>query len=265
MNSKLTAALAIVVIVIIAAAAYIALSDDSDDTDDSKVVAPNDDEKNDDNKDDDNKDDRPRQANATTATTIEQLDAALKNGDDVTLGTDLEFTVGNHIVSKGNWDLTVPAGVESTLDLNGHSLSFVSTWGIKVFGKLTITGQGYVKNSYSVNSVVLGAAGSSDAELIIVDGTYSNEGDSECVLARDGAHVSIYGGDFSSIRPNVAYSNGFLLNLEDYSASTITVYGGTFHGFNPERGDNQVEGSYVADGYVSTDTGDSIYVVSKAS
>ena len=194
--------------------------------------------------------------------TIEDLYSALESGSAVRLDADITFTEVHKSSKNINWDLYVPAGAESELDLNGHTLNCVSTWGIKVFGKLTIYGDGKVINSNENNSVVVGSAGSADALLIIRGGYYDNIGDSETVLARDGGHVEIYDGTFTSKIPDVTYSNGCVLNIEDQSKSVILAYGGTYIGYDPSRGDNNSgHSTFVAEGYESVSVGDKTYTV----
>lgn len=198
-------------------------------------------------------------------TTCDELYSALEKGSDVVLDADMTFTE-NHFSFSRNWDLYVPEGTVSTLDLNGHSLTCGSTWGIKVFGDLTITGEGNVINKYNVNTVVAGAAKTPDAILRIYGGYYNNTGDSETILARDGSTVEIYGGTFTSRVPSVTYSNGCVLNIEDKSTSTILVYGGKFIGYDPATGDGATgRSTFVAEGYVSEMTSDKVFEVKKAS
>ncbi|MCQ2071278.1 MAG: hypothetical protein MJZ68_09125 [archaeon] len=197
--------------------------------------------------------------------TCDELYSALEKGSDVVLESDMVFTE-KHISLSRNWDLYVPEGTVSTLDLNGHSITCVSTWGIKVFGDLTIKGGGDVINRYTVNSVVAGAAKTSDAVLRIYGGSYNNLGDSETILARDGSSVEIYGGTFTSKVPSVTYSNGCVLNIEDKSTSKITVYGGRFLGYDPATGDGATgRSTFVAEGYVSEMISEKVFEVKKVS
>jgi hypothetical protein len=82
------------------------------------------------------------------------------------------------------------------------------------------------------------------------------------VLARDGGHVEIYDGTFTSKIPDVTYSNGCVLNIEDQSKSVILAYGGTYIGYDPSRGDNNSgHSTFVAEGYESVSVGDKTYTV----
>ncbi len=63
------------------------------------------------------------------------------------------------------------------------------------------------------------------------------------IYASGGAKIEIYGGTFNCKTPK------WTLNCEDNSGSTITVYGGSFYGFDPSNaktGDGEI---IVAEGY----------------
>lgn len=84
-------------------------------------------------------------------------------------------------------------------------------------------------------------------------------GIAEAVYVQNTGKVEIWGGTFSSNE-----TSGFVLNEYDATrdATDITVYAGTFVGFNPA--DNAAEGAgtnFVADSSVSQDNGDGTYTV----
>ena len=81
----------------------------------------------------------------------------------------------------------------------------------------------------------------------------------EAVYVTNTGKAEIHNGTFSSRE-----HDSFVLNKKDDSRETsdITVYGGTFTGFNPA--DNAAEGegtNFVAEGYVVVDNGDGTYTV----
>ena len=81
----------------------------------------------------------------------------------------------------------------------------------------------------------------------------------EAVYVTNTGKAEIHGGTFAS-----SEYDSFVLNKKDADreATDITVYGGTFVGFNPA--DNAAEGAgtnFVAEGYVVVDNGDGTYTV----
>ena len=159
-----------------------------------------------------------------------------------------------------NKDLDLPTAVvvdkEITLDLNYCNLSITEdTEGYGVFyvttgGHLTIEGEGIIngvgKNGWNI---VLWAYGGT---IVINGGTYTNIGAGsddhyDVIYASAGGSIVINDGTFYGQTP------AWILNLKDADRATsnITVYGGTFHGFDPAN--NAAEGkgtNFVADGYV---------------
>lgn len=67
------------------------------------------------------------------------------------------------------------------------------------------------------------------------------------VYATGGANVEIYGGFFKS---ECAWGGKYyVLNQNNTNPGTITVYGGTFVNYDPSTGDDNLGGSFVAEGY----------------
>ena len=197
------------------------------------------------------------------------VSAGLAKGTTVTLSEDYK-------VLKDNWaGINIPVGVESILNLNGHRFANEDNGktadaksALVVKGKLTINGDGEVfcegnterkpdvekQPSNTCISVLEGG------HLIINGGNYSvgTDVDKKCNATiyveniGKAGKVEIYGGTFTNAQDFNGH-HSFVLNQDDQlTEKCITVYGGTFIGFNPA--DNTSDGAhtnYVADGYKS--------------
>ena len=200
--------------------------------------------------------------------TYDAVSTGLAKGTTVTLSEDYK-------VLKDNWSgINIPAGVESVLNLNGHRFANEGNGykadaksALVVKGKLTINGDGEVycegnterkpdvekQPSNTCISVLEGG------HLIINGGNYSvgTDVDTKCNATiyvenvGKAGKVEIYGGTFTNA--STSDSHSFVLNQDDeLTEKCITVYGGTFIGFNPA--DNTSDGehtNYVAEGYRS--------------
>ena len=126
------------------------------------------------------------------------------------------------------------------------------------------------------NDIAVKASGS-DTNVTITGGYYDggNGGNNICVYAMNGATVTIQGGTFtvgsdaSRAGNSVVESNGgnivieggffytnynwrgfyYVLNQKNDNPGTITVKGGTFVNYDPSKGDDNLGGSFVANGY----------------
>lgn len=206
--------------------------------------------------------------------TYDAVSTGLAKGTTVTLSEDYK-------VLKDNWSgINIPAGVESVLNLNGHRFANEGNGykadaksALVVKGKLTINGDGEVycegnterkpdvekQPSNTCISVLEGG------HLIINGGNYSvgTDVDTKCNATiyvenvGKAGKVEIYGGTFTNAQGSNGHS--FVLNQDDQlTEKCITVYGGTFIGFNPA--DNTSDGdhtNYVAEGYRSVKISDS--------
>ena len=200
--------------------------------------------------------------------TYDAVSTGLAKGTTVTLSEDYK-------VLKDNWSgINIPVGVESVLNLNGHRFANEGNGytadaksALVVKGKLTINGDGDVfcegntdrkpdvekQPSNTCISVLEGG------HLIINGGNYSvgTDVDNKCNATiyveniGKAGKVEIYGGTFTNAQGLNGHS--FVLNQDDQlTEKCITVYGGTFIGFNPA--DNESDGphtNYVAEGYKS--------------
>ena len=126
------------------------------------------------------------------------------------------------------------------------------------------------------NVIAVKAIGT-DADVTITGGTFDggSGGNNICVTAADGAKVTIKGGTFTvggdadGYGNSVIYSQGgnivieggffktdysyggkyYVLNQSNGNPGTITVKGGTFVNYDPSKGDDNLGGNFVADGY----------------
>lgn len=217
-----------------------------------------------------NIDDRFQEPNIT----YDPVSAGLMKGTTVTLTEDYK-------VLKDNWSgVNIPTGTESVLNLNGHRFANEENGktadaksALVVKGKLTINGDGEVfcegntekKPNVTVQPSNTGISVLEGGYLIINGGSYSVGTDfagkcnSTIYVENVGkaGKVEIYGGTFTNAEGTDGHS--FVLNQDDQlTEKCITVYGGTFIGFNPA--DNSSDGghtNYVADGYRSVKISDS--------
>ena len=143
----------------------------------------------------------------------------------------------------------------------------------------TFTGKTTVSTGITAtdpNAIAVKAIGA-DADVTIEGGTFDggNGGNNVCVAAADGATVTIKGGTFTvggdanGYGNSVVYSQGgkivieggffytnysyrgyyYVLNQSNGNPGTITVKGGTFVNYDPSKGDDNLGGNFVADGY----------------
>ena len=125
---------------------------------------------------------------------------------------------------------------------------------------LNISGTGTLSSGTSVHCIPV----TSDygAQVNISGGDYKCYGDGECVYANRDGKVSISGGTFG-VREGDTVKD--LLNVQnDQDVTDIQCTGGTFHGKNPADGDDAKGSTFVAPGYVSTETteGSKVWTVS---
>lgn len=200
--------------------------------------------------------------------TYDAVSANLTKGATVTLSEDYKVTIDN-------WTgINIPVGTESVLNLNGHRFANEDNGktadaksALVVKGKLTINGDGEVfceGNTTRKSNVTTQPSNTcisvlEGGHLIINGGNYSvgtdvdNKCNSTIYVENVGkaGKVEIYGGTFTNAQGSNGHS--FVLNQDDQlTEKCITVYGGTFIGFNPA--DNESDGphtNYVAEGYKS--------------
>ena len=144
-----------------------------------------------------------------------------------------DFTSGTHILDKGG------------VALNPNDVAvLVSGEGTAV----TITGGFYNGGEKGDNRCIQVDEG---ATVIIKDGTFTVGGDAtglgNSVVLCNGGTVIVEGGFFYT---NYAYRNFYyVLNQQNNKPGTITVKGGTFVNYDPSKGDDNLGGNFVAEGY----------------
>lgn len=201
--------------------------------------------------------------------TYDSVVANLTKGATVTLSEDYKVTIDN-------WTgINIPVGTESVLNLNGHRFANEDNGktadaksALVVKGKLTINGDGEVfceGNTTRKSNVTTQPSNTcisvlEGGHLIINGGNYSvgtdvdNKCNSTIYVENVGkaGKVEIFGGTFTNAQDPDGH-HSFVLNQDDQlTEKCITVYGGTFIGFNPA--DNSSDGAhtnYVATGYKS--------------
>lgn len=203
--------------------------------------------------------------------TYDAVSANLTKGATVTLSEDYKVTIDN-------WTgINIPVGTESVLNLNGHRFANEDNGktadaksALVVKGKLTINGDGEVfceGNTTRKSNVTTQPSNTcisvmEGGHLIINGGNYSvgTDVDKKCnstIYVENvgkAGKVEIFGGTFTNAQGSNGHS--FVLNQDDQlTEKCITVYGGTFIGFNPA--DNTSDGehtNYVAEGYRAVET-----------
>ena len=187
-------------------------------------------------------------------TTAASLRTALANSHSAKLAADITL----------DETISVPAGKDVVLDLNGHKITNASAAiAIMVDGNLEIKGNGTVDGGEGGDNqaVHVNATG----KLVIRDGNFTVGADANglgnsCIECWGGS-VEIYGGYF---RSEAAFGGKYyVLNQKNNQPGTITVYGGKFENYDPATGDDNLGGNFLAPGYKTTKIGEN-YFVTKA-
>ena len=200
------------------------------------------------------------------------LKAAIAAGKtEVTLDADIDLISSVEVCS----DLTV--------NLNGKSIKCaLSDVFVVSGGTLTIDGEGLVYGSEGNqgNSCAVWVNGA-NAKAIIKNGTYKVGGDiygesdqrNDCIyVGKAGGTIDIYGGvfEYTGDVKDGSLNDGsrFLVNQNNNNTTQlITIYGGTFHNFDPANAKTDEPwmtdgvGSFVAPGYSSVVAENNTYVV----
>ncbi|MCC8168466.1 MAG: hypothetical protein LIO37_03905 [Clostridiales bacterium] len=211
----------------------------------------------------------------------EAVTAALTAGGTTTVDVLVDTEVTDTLLfSLAN---SSAASAAITLDLNGNTITYMGDSSantsysslIRVAENvtLTITGNGTIDGSaMSEGNELIWARG---GNVIIESGTFILESTEESVVyasmptdTNSVGTVKIYGGVFKNNGASYKYGStlsALTLNVLNGNPGTITVYGGTFYGNNPANGDDNLGGTFVADGYsvkeVEVSTGEYAYVV----
>ena len=142
----------------------------------------------------------------TAVSTESELLKALKNGENVVLNDDVYVQYG----------VSVPAGKNATIDLNGKTVTakknFVT---VQTGGKLTVSGGTVTAGNYVFNV--------DGGEVVVNGGDYTAQ---ECVFAvKQAGKLTINGGTFTAKDNSVVSTSG---NIEN-AGSEITINGGVFN------------------------------------
>ena len=191
--------------------------------------------------------------NSVSYHTLAQAIAAVAPGSVIELTTDVPMKdVAGFVIDK---DLTINFGDKKIIAAGS---------GIKVTNatvELNGTTGGIEAGSGSDYVAVMASAGSN---VTINGGKYdvgpdgSGAGNTTVYNTGDG-NVIINGGTFST---QAAWKDKYyVLNTQNNATGTISVTGGTFVKYNPADGDDVIENTYVADGYISVDNGDDTFTV----
>lgn len=186
----------------------------------------------------------------------EAVDAA-QNVDTIVLLKDITITNGIEISAK-----------TMTLDLNGKVLGSTAD-GIRVDDSSNVT----VMDSGNEGKITAGKDGTAGSEnlpiyavngstLTLNGGTFESKSCAECIFVDATSKLIINGGTYTSTVPDDK-GKGWLINVGNSgSVSNISITGGTFVGYDPATGDDNLGGSFVASGYGVVKEGNK-YVVKK--
>ena len=231
-----------------------------------------------------------------TTSAIGEWTQLAANGEiaDVNVAVELPFDADNKYQNKS---CTLSYKVEA-VQANGKTNNGVTITG----GSMTLNNDITVGVADDPTSVPVAVKASGEGtNVTIVGGNYDggSGANNQSVRVTDGATVTITGGNFTVGHDAKGYCNAlvetaggnliveggffeteyyteitrngekmkwyYLLNQKNYNPGTITVKGGTFVNYNPEWGDDNLKGNFVADGYeVITETkenGDIWYTV----
>ena len=170
------------------------------------------------------------------------------------------------------------AGCNITIDLNGKTVSSTETCvNGSVFnvisgtvnignGKLIgIEGETGLAAPYKDECDVITVRSGAIANLYNLDISVDSA-NGACAYAFDGGKINVYSGTYTNSAEDNDQSGvkDMLLNQADKKAQAIFVYGGTFNGLDPAKGDNSgVPSTFLANGYSSTEQ-EGKYIVSAA-
>ena len=194
----------------------------------------------------------------------QELLLAAKNGGKVVLTSDVTITDEMPVVVEGGNTLEIDLAGKK-LTRSGADNGQSGVWALRVNdGTIIIDdskGTGSIDGGAGLEHVTLWAHGK-NAKIIIKGGSITVGGNNtgniynNCVYASNGGQVEIYGGTFENAAPQTGTSIYPSLNLQNGNPGMITVYGGTFKNYDPATGDDNLKGTFVADGYSSVKISD---------
>ena len=194
----------------------------------------------------------------------QELLLAAQNGGKVVLTSDVTITDEMPVVVDGGNTLVIDLAGKK-LTRSGADNGQSGVWALRVNdGTIIIDdseGTGSIEGGAGLEHVTLWAHGE-NAKIIIKGGNITVGGNdtgnifNNCVYASNGGQVEIYGGTFENAAPQTGTSIYPSLNLQNGNPGKITVYGGTFKNYDPATGDDNLKGTFVADGYSSVKISD---------
>ena len=200
-----------------------------------------------------------------TASTVEQLQAALAAGKNVKVTKAIEIAENTTLNLNGS---TITGGLfaESNGEMTEGTTDSYAFWVKDADATLTIDGEGTVKAQAAKYSMAVWAQA---GEVVINGGVFENAGEgADLIYASGTGKIIINDGVFKACEKqegvdgtNEAYS---ALNIKDADRATasIIVKGGRFYKFNPANNTSEgPETDFVADGYKVVQEGDYYVVV----
>ena len=194
----------------------------------------------------------------------QELLLAAQNGGKVVLTSDVTISDEMPVVVDGGNTLVIDLAGKK-LTRSGADNGQSGVWALRVNdGTIIIDdseGTGSIEGGAGLEHVTLWAHGE-NAKIIIKGGNITVGGNdtgnifNNCVYASNGGQVEIYGGTFENAAPQTGTSIYPSLNLQNGNPGKITVYGGTFKNYDPATGDDNLKGTFVADGYSSVKISD---------
>lgn len=180
--------------------------------------------------------------------------ASIKSGKNLILSENI----------NADDEVTTDGAVNVEVNLNGKELKASSQCGNWLLcaqngAKMIIDGKGLISVGESQKAIPVSAY--HGAEITILNGTFESGKEGQCVYCEN-SHVDIYGGEY---RFKGSHDEGdVLLNVKNTGRiEDIQVYGGTFYGWSPAQGDDNLGGSFVAPGHKVIEIGEKVYKVVK--
>lgn len=209
----------------------------------------------------------------SSASSLSDFKNHIKEGGEIVMATSISLDKEPAIIeTKMFIDLnnkTITGGIfaESGGTVNEGNTDSYAFW-VKEGGELIIDGDGIVKSQDARYSMAVWAQG---GKVTINSGKFINGGEgSDLIYASAGGQVIINGGEFHPSQKQEGVTGTAdkytALNIKDKDrdTSSIIVYGGKFHNFDPAN--NQSEGpntSFVAEGYKSIEIEPNVWEVVK--
>ena len=218
-------------------------------------------------------------ATATNVTNSQELVEAVAAGRSVRLVEDINLE--EPVIVDPTLYATRAGVVDVTVDLNGKTITaplFTESNGavtagttdsyafwVKPGAKLTIVGDGVVQTQACKYSIAVWADG---GEVVINGGEYYNAGvGSDLVYAKNGGKVTINAGYFEACEKQAGVDGTnekhSALNLHgNTTGNAITVYGGSFYGFDPANNVSENPAvNFCAAGYGSYELEENVWTV----